>query len=450
VIHIARYGEGAVIYHPDSQELLRTSNLAADILERYVNRGVTPEALACEFGVGQSEVQILVDQWNSHSKRTTESLSDRNEQPSIEIKLNVAHRCNLKCVYCYTGDGTYGDPGIMAPATAIKTVDRFDGQLRNTTIRICFFGGEPFLNPDAIEAACAHTRRICTTNKFDFGVITNGTVVNPRITRLLKDFGVDVTISIDGPPAVHDELRAYPDGRGSFRKIVTNVKKLRNALDRPIYYEATYTSLHQTKGITRESLRAWLQDEIGFSNGVVTDITIPRGGRLAHLIPSDDDAGRGIDEIVDSELPSGPLYWPLRYFIHKLFPRYFCGIGVSYFAVTPRGDVYPCQFLIGRKPFLLMNVQDGDGYRQEAKDLLDLLDKTKNPKCRGCWARYLCKGCPTSAYRVTGEWCIPEKHCVALRDSAEMMLARLAEIRSDPARYASLVTRLREQKGVTD
>ena len=64
------------------------------------------------------------------------------------ICLHVAHACNMKCGYCFAGDGEYhGERAIMSYETGRKALDWLianSGDRRN--LEVDFFGGEPLLN----------------------------------------------------------------------------------------------------------------------------------------------------------------------------------------------------------------------------------------------------------------------------------------------------------------
>ena len=54
-----------------------------------------------------------------------------------KIALNVAQKCNLGCVYCFAGDGSYGNAGTMNEYTAFRSVDWLIEQSKmNRTLRL--------------------------------------------------------------------------------------------------------------------------------------------------------------------------------------------------------------------------------------------------------------------------------------------------------------------------
>ena len=60
--------------------------------------------------------------------------------PITSISLNVAQECNMRCIYCYGGDGEYNDKGLMNFQTAKKSVDfLLEKSMDKENISIVFF-----------------------------------------------------------------------------------------------------------------------------------------------------------------------------------------------------------------------------------------------------------------------------------------------------------------------
>jgi len=442
MVHSIPFDSQTLIYCPEVQQLWVTTPIAARALVAHVNEGVPLEALAQSMGLDLGQLSRFVGEWTSSVASQHKMLSVRRSRAFVEVKLNVAHACNLRCIYCYAGDGSYGEPGLMDASTARAAVTFFNEHFKDTDIRLCFFGGEPLLNAKTIEATCAFASNLKTSNSFRFAIITNGTILNAKILSILGHYNVQVTISLDGPEVIHDKLRTFHDGAGSFDRISSNVRRMQRR-GIPLYYEAVYTSLHEKEGISRASLKDYLEREMGFRSGVISDVTVRNGSDMTWLTPSRDDTGQGI-------LSDPGLYWPVRYFLFKWFPQHLCTMGRLYFAVTPTGDIYPCQTLVGERRFLMGNVLRKDyELPRTLRQMLDVLDKEKNTACKFCWARYLCKTCPAGLYVTTGIWGIPEDYCVAQKKRIESALVQLARIRRSPHKYQELVRQVKDTSVIT-
>ena len=97
-------------------------------------------------------------------------LAELKKSNVTQICLNVTHKCNLHCDYCYGEDGSYGGPAVhMKKETAEQAVQFLMKESGSSDFcRITFFGGEPLLNFDLIkylvpyarEQAARHNKKI--------------------------------------------------------------------------------------------------------------------------------------------------------------------------------------------------------------------------------------------------------------------------------------------------
>lgn len=152
--------------------------------------------------------------------------------------LKVASRCNLNCSYCYVynkADSTWKNrPTLMSEAIFRATLERirshclFTGQ---EYANIVFHGGEPCLiGAGRLDAWCTEARaalrgvaRVC------FSIQTNGTLIDTEWAEVLHKHRIQIGISIDGPPEIHDVFRIDHAGRGSYQQIERGIGILRDS-----------------------------------------------------------------------------------------------------------------------------------------------------------------------------------------------------------------------------
>jgi len=96
---------------------------------------------------------------------------------------------------------------------------------------IHFFGGEPLLNPKCIDAVCAEARAVFPDIKFT--ATTNGTLPTDEILDMLGRWGVELTISVDGPAPVHDARLSGLAHAGAYRRGPLRVPGTRRAVIAP-------------------------------------------------------------------------------------------------------------------------------------------------------------------------------------------------------------------------
>jgi len=142
--------------------------------------------------------------------------------------VKVASRCNLNCSYCYVynlGDTSYRDrPAVMSRTTADALIDRVARHCRRHRLRhfaFAFHGGEPLLAPPQffryfVERAKA---RVGAGTTLSFFIQTNGTLLDEAWCVLMRELGITVGISLDGPEAVNDRWRVDHRGHGSYARV---------------------------------------------------------------------------------------------------------------------------------------------------------------------------------------------------------------------------------------
>jgi MoaA/NifB/PqqE/SkfB family radical SAM enzyme len=135
--------------------------------------------------------------------------------PSGVLLVHLLDQCNLRCRHCYMEADLSGMTYL--PPHLVK---RSLGEVKPLGIgQVYLSGGEPLLYPalpDLLEfASQQEDLEVC--------VSTNGTLLGPQEARMLKDAGVQVQVSIDGPQAYHDRFRGV---RGAFQSATHGIKAL--------------------------------------------------------------------------------------------------------------------------------------------------------------------------------------------------------------------------------
>lgn len=143
--------------------------------------------------------------------------------------LKIAGRCNLNCSYCYMynkGDTSFKSrPKFMSMDVAAATLRRIASYARRhelTEISLALHGGEPLLaGREWIGWFFEEAYRIADSAdvSFDFGLQTNGTLLDEDWVRLLARYDVRLGISCDGPQQWHDAARRDHAGRGSYTQV---------------------------------------------------------------------------------------------------------------------------------------------------------------------------------------------------------------------------------------
>ena len=345
------------------------------------------------------------------------------------LVLMLTHACNMRCTYCYGGEKSNRR---MAPAYGRAGIDRAIASLTpGGTLELGFFGGEPLLEAKLALGLTAYARRRAARRgvTVEVGVTTNGTVAGPAAWRLLTDPEVDVAVSHDGLPAVHDAHRVTADGRGTSEAVRATLRRLRAA------------------GKSFSVVMVVRPDTVGhLSSGVEYHRCIG----IRHMEPSldlwtvwtADDLARLAREIHKcallwrDALPDFSLSW----FDEKAAllaclpqaPTARCGFGAGQMAVAPSGRLYPCERLISSDA--ANNAARLPGHVADGGDFLSVpaAPCRSAPACSRCSVADLCNTtCRCSNYVRTGDPTQPDRLLCALNrmclDETANVLTEVAE-----------------------
>ncbi|MET9083772.1 FxsB family cyclophane-forming radical SAM/SPASM peptide maturase [Streptomyces sp. NPDC004237] len=164
--------------------------------------------------------------------------------PFQQFILKVHSRCNLACDYCYMyelADQSWRDrPVVMSQETVSASVARIAEHVRRYNIRdirIVLHGGEPLLaGTEIIEFLVTRMRTaIRPETRIQFGIQTNGALLNPKVLDLLKEHNFRVSVSLDGGESGNDLHRRYRNGQGSYREVSRGIELLRSAPYRQLF-----------------------------------------------------------------------------------------------------------------------------------------------------------------------------------------------------------------------
>lgn len=162
-------------------------------------------------------------------------LEKKLSQPTV-LYLMTAQGCNFSCKYCPIPEMAkrYGE-SMLSVDDAIAGIDLWREHLKSAydpslQYFIIFYGGEPLLNKETINASLAYVKEL--KDKGDLPpevnvlISTNGALFDDETVALCKEHGVMVAIGIDGPKSANDTLRVDLDGFGTFDRIATTINLL--------------------------------------------------------------------------------------------------------------------------------------------------------------------------------------------------------------------------------
>ncbi len=343
--------------------------------------------------------------------------------------LHIAHACNLKCEYCFAGEGEYhGDRALMSLEVGKQALDFLVANSGNRhNLEVDFFGGEPLLNFDVVKELVRYGRSLEEKHDkhFRFTLTTNGVLLDDDVMEFANREMDNVVLSVDGRKEIHDRMRPFRDGSGSYDKIIDKFKKLADSRNQERYYvRGTFT--HYNTDFVKDVLSL---ADAGFKQISVEPVVA--GPNEPYAITEEDlpVICEGYDELAKEMLKrdkEGNGFTFFHYMIDLtggpcVYKRLAgCGSGTEYLAVTPWGDLYPCHQFVGEEKFCLGNVKEGIK-NTELVNEFKLCNVYAKPECRDCFAKFYCSGgCAANAYHTHGDILKPyEIGCVLQRKRVE-------------------------------
>lgn len=341
------------------------------------------------------------------------AIFDYKARPTVvkALCLHIAHDCNLACKYCFAEEGEYhGRRALMSYEVGKKALDFLianSGSRHN--LEVDFFGGEPLMNWQVVKDLVAYGRsqEEPHNKKFRFTLTTNGVLLNDEVMDFCNREMGNVVLSIDGRPEVHDYMRPFRNGKGSYDLVLPKFQKFAKSRQGKSYYvRGTFT--HNNIDFSEDVLHL---ADAGFDQVSVEPVVGPNTeeyslkkedlptileqyDKLAAEMVKREKEGRGFTFFhFMIDLTGGPC-------VYKRLSG--CGSGTEYLAVTPWGDFYPCHQFVGQEKYLMGNVDEGIK-RQDIVDEFKCCNVYTKEKCRNCFAKFYCSGgCAANSYNFHG------------------------------------------------
>lgn len=370
------------------------------------NRGMVLANLAKDYE--EAELNEVMDDLDELiAKEVLFAPMDKNYKMAIEDRpiikalcINIAHDCNLRCQYCFAGQGGYGQwRMLMSFDVARRAVDfliAHSGPREHCELD--FFGGEPLMNWHVVQQTIdyVHKQEKKHGKKIKMSLTTNGLLLDKKKVKYLTDNHISLILSLDGRKEMHDRMRPGVHGEGTYDEIVKNLQYcVANRKGEEYYVRGTFTRYNMDfatdvidmidKGFPAVSMEPVVgEDTADYS---IKEEDLPRVkaeyDRLAKLFIAREEEGRPFFFFhFNMDLWKGPC-----------LPKRLrgCGAGHEYLAVVPNGDIYPCHQFVGREGYVIGNVYEGLKNFKMMRDFR-MNHVFSKPECVDCWAKFFCSG----------------------------------------------------------
>ena len=147
----------------------------------------------------------------------------------VSLTICPTMGCNFDCPYCFENHR----PGRMSQQTqddVIALTERMLKASRAQRLKVTWFGGEPLLMPDIIEALTGRLTALAEAHgaKYEAMVVTNGYLLTQEIADMLGRCKVKlIQITLDGIGPEHDKTRHLAGGGPTYDRILQNLRTLK-------------------------------------------------------------------------------------------------------------------------------------------------------------------------------------------------------------------------------
>ena len=322
------------------------------------------------------------------------------------LTLLLTYNCNLACDYCFCGKKKTDN---MSEATAKKAIDFF---MKNAdeTVNLVFFGGEPLIQAELIKKLIHY----CKENygeRVNYCMTTNGTLLNRENVDMIVQNNIAVTLSVDGMSESHDLHRRFVDGRPSWNIIMDNLRN--NHMNKAnITLRLTFTK-HNVKELAHNIISL---HNLGFQR-----LAFYPAADIQDMFTERDieEFQEQIDRLITYTYQCYRDNKPINvHWINRSINSHInggcarCMDGVTQMAITPEGNIYPCNRVdFSENKLCLGNIKDG--IEQKKLEWYKAEITKVDPECEGCWLKKRCQGCHIENFTMTGKsWEIPWHYCV--------------------------------------
>ncbi|MBI1874882.1 MAG: radical SAM protein [Acidobacteria bacterium] len=177
-------------------------------------------------------------------RRFVSERTGRGDRLPVGIVYEATMRCNLHCEFCYVGD-LLNIEGEWRQELTLDSLRRAfpDG----AGLQVSLTGGEVFMRKDIMDVL-----ELFREKGYSCGYLTtNGTIIDEARADALaalarRGFLKHVSVSIDGPPELHDRARGL---KGTFERTAAGLRRLQEAARRsgaPLRVSINTTVAHES------------------------------------------------------------------------------------------------------------------------------------------------------------------------------------------------------------
>jgi uncharacterized protein len=200
---------GLLQQHKESPCAEILSAMGDDTVEKYVQKSILVLP-------GDDENYVKAYEMSTH----IESFSASH----LSLSIAPTTACNFRCPYCYEKNKA---TDFMDDKVISGLIDFINNHKMAKTLNITWYGGEPLLAFKQMKEIVARINSQCTAKLTSQQIVTNGYRINQEVIDFFKKYNFErIQITIDGPEEIHNKTRILCNGKGTYRKIMSNIEQI--------------------------------------------------------------------------------------------------------------------------------------------------------------------------------------------------------------------------------
>ncbi len=308
--------------------------------------------------------------------------NDRKNHELIDLFWECTLTCNAKCKHCGSSAEKRKYDGELSTKEIKEVFKQIADDMNANKILINVTGGEPLVRADLCEVMEYATSEL----GFHWGMTSNGILLNDKNIAKLKKANMEtISISIDGLEETHDKFRGVP---GSYKTIVSNIKKLREA--NFVEHIQVTTVFHKENINQIEDLYKVMNDLKIDSWRLASMDPIGRANENTDLQLDGKDIRKILDFIKNNrkrgklKLEYGcPGFLGMKYEKEVRSGYFYCRTGINVASILYNGDLFVCPNVPRRKELIQGNVRN-DNFKDVWENKYTEFRKKDRTKCEEC------------------------------------------------------------------
>jgi radical SAM protein with 4Fe4S-binding SPASM domain len=317
--------------------------------------------------------------------------NDLYKRPRLRhLFLELTLQCNAHCFHCGSNcTELAGDELTLDEYKAL--LDQIKEDFGTKGFMLCITGGEPLLRREFFDImGYAHELG------FAWGMTSNATLITKEVAHRLAEVGMGtISVSIDGLPATHDELRGMP---GGYERAMRGIQ---NLIDEHAFGAVQVTTVVNHKNIDELDELFTIMDGMDLDSWRVINLEpIGRALQRPDLMCTKEDYRRLFEFIREKRQQGYPLEYGCSHYLGLDYEAevrewyWVCNAGVYTASIMANGDIAAC-LDIERTPLTVQGNIRRDRFKDVWENRFELFRRDLsdlNETCRACRHARFCRG----------------------------------------------------------